>query len=101
MKENKFFDKIIKVSKTKVKLFGVIEFKKATKKEKEEMKKIQKFNKITKITFFSILFYIIFFLINNIIMSYNENYAYFYVSNITNFKNGILYYLLGHIKYFN
>lgn len=101
MKENKFFDKIIKVSKTKVKLFGVIEFKKATKKEKEEMKKIQKFNKITKITFFSILFYIIFFLINNIIMSYNENYAYFYVSNITNFKNGVLYYLLGHIKYFN
>lgn len=98
-KENKE-EKETKVSKKK-KPFIQIKIKKMTKKEKEIQKKVTKLNKVTKILGILFIFYLAFFFINNIIMSFNENYAYFYVNNITNFKTGILFYIFSIIPYAN
>ena len=101
MKKDKKKFKIIEKTRNKTKTFGILEFKKLTKKEQEREKKVSKLNKPTKIVGFALLFYIIFSLINNIIMSFSESYTLFYVKHISNFKNGIFYFLFGHIKAFN
>ncbi len=85
----------------KKKTFIQIKIKKMTKKEKEIQKKVTKLNKFTKILGILFIFYIAFFFINNIIMSFNENYAYFYVNNITNLKTGILFYIFSIVPYAN
>lgn len=87
--------------KQKKEPFIQIKIKKMTKKEKEIQKKVTKLNKVTKILGILFIFYIVFFFINNIIMSFNENYAYFYVNNITNLKTGILFYIFSIIPYAN
>ena len=101
MKKDKKKFKLIESNKQKIKILGFLEIKKMTKKEKEIEKKVMKLNKITKILGIFFIIILIFSLINNIIMKYSENYTYFYIKNITNTKNGILYFLLGHIKCFN
>ena len=60
-----------------------------------------KLNKVTKVLGIALIVYIVFSFINNIIMYFNEDYAYFYISNITNFKNGILFWLFSLIPYGN
>lgn len=94
-------EKIEKKKRKKKEPFIQIKIKKLTKKEKEIQKKVTKLNNVTKI--FGILFilYIILFFINNIVMSFNENYAYFYVNNITNLKTGIMFYIFSIIPYAN
>lgn len=89
-----------KVSKKK-EPFIKIEFKKMTKQEKEIQKKVMKLNKVTKILGILFILLIVFILINNLIMSFNEDYAYFYVSNISNLKNGILFWIFSVIPYAN
>ena len=101
MKKDKKKFKIIEKTRNKTKLFGILEFKKMTKKEQEIEKKVSKLSKTTKTVGFTLLFYIIFSLINNVIMSFSESYTLFYVKHISNFKNGIFYFLFGHIKAFN
>ena len=87
-------------TKKKKKFIEFIAYK-PTKKEIETQKKIKKLNKVTKVLGIALIVYIVFSFINNIIMYFNEDYAYFYISNITNFKNGILFWLFSLIPYGN
>lgn len=89
-----------KATKKKKKFIEFIAYK-PTKKEIEMQKKIKKLNKVTKVLGIALIVYIVFSFINNIIMYFNEDYAYFYISNITNFKNGILFWLFSLIPYGN
>lgn len=89
-----------KTTKKKKKFIEFIAYK-PTKKEIETQKKIKKLNKVTKVLGIALIVYIVFSFINNIIMYFNEDYAYFYISNITNFKNGILFWLFSLIPYGN
>lgn len=89
-----------KTTKKKKKFIEFIAYK-PTKKELETQKKVKKLNRITKILGISLIAYIILSFINNIIMYFNEDYAYFYISTITNFKNGILFWLFSLIPYGN
>ena len=89
-----------KATKKKKKFIEFIAYK-PTKKEIETQKKIKKLNKVTKVLGIALIVYIVFSFINNIIMYFNEDYAYFYISNITNFKNGILFWLFSLIPYGN
>ncbi len=93
-------DTNIKKTKKKKKLIEFIAYK-PSKKELETQKKIKKLHKVTKVLGILFIAYIIMALANNIIMYFNKDYAYFYISNITNFKNGILFWLFSFIPYGN
>lgn len=100
--ENKDLEIVKEKTKTKKKKkFIEIFFRKATKKEIETQKKIKQLNKFTKVLGIAFIAYIVLFFINNIIMYFNKDYAYFYISNITNFKNGILFWIFSLIPYGN
>ena len=80
-----------------------IEFivEKPTKKELEIQKKIKKLSKFTKVLCILLIICIVSFFINNTIMYFYEDYAYFYISNVTNFKNGLFFWLFSFIPYSN
>ena len=66
------------------------------KKVLKDSIKLSKFNK--KINIFCLIIFI-FYIVNNIIMYFNNSYSYFFVSNVINNINGLFYYLSSNISY--
>ena len=66
------------------------------KKALKDSIKLNKFNK--KINVFCLIIFI-FYIVNNIIMYFNNSYSYFFVSNVINNINGLFYYLSSNISY--
>lgn len=70
--------------------------KKKKKCEKKEPIKLSKLNIYINI---GCLIAIVLFIINNIILYFNDDYAYFFIANISNNINGLFYYLNSNINY--
>lgn len=74
--------------------------KKVTKKtKKKEIKEPIKLNKLNIGINITCLILLLFFIINNIVLYFNDAYAYFFISNVINKINGLFYFLNGHINY--
>ncbi len=71
--------------------------KKVTKNAKT--KEPIKLNKLNIGINISCLILLLIFIVNNIVLYYNDFYAYFFVSKILNNINGLFYFLNGHINY--
>lgn len=65
-------------------------------KEKREPIKLNKLN--VSINIVCVILFALY-VINNIILYFSDNYAYFFVKNISNNINGLFYFLNGHIDY--
>lgn len=69
------------------------------KKETKEKRESIKYDKVNKRINIFLIIFTCFYFINNIIMYFNDTYAYFFIRHITNNFNGLFYYLNSHIDY--
>lgn len=70
------------------------------KKEKKKTEQIV-YDKTNKILSIILIVFIIFYIVNNLIMYFNNDYALYFIENIINPLNGLFYFLFSHINYFS